>query len=50
MMITDNICSTYVESSSEFTVIAHLHIDPLIKTETDQVQWLFYCIYRCWLE
>ena len=39
-----------MESASQFAVITHLHIDALVKTESDQIERLFHCIHWRWLQ
>ena len=49
-MQNDNGCRAYMESASEFAVIAHLHIDAFIETEANQIQRLLHSVHWRWLQ
>lgn len=36
------ILTTYMQSASQFSFVSHFHVDFLIQTETDQIQWLLH--------
>lgn len=31
---------SYMQAAAKFTIVPHLDVDPLIQTESDQIQWL----------
>lgn len=37
---SDILVTTYVQPTPEFTVVPHFNVDPLIQTESDQIQRL----------
>jgi hypothetical protein len=41
---------TYMEATTKFTVVTHLDVNPLIQTETNQVEGLLNCSHGSTLQ
>lgn len=37
-------CVSHVQSAAQLSVVPHLDVDPLIQTQPDQIQRLFYSV------